>query len=302
VLTDSDDSRWLTVEWRRTRELMRARIVALGGEIFADIADHGTVTDAAWTGFIERVAKQLMQRPCPASDCALSLLGDSRPLRQALEASGARLMGEDAPAIRVVAVRRGLTRMRNAAIGGSEHRAKTWGRLDQISRSVAGPDATNRCTIAHFRLLAEHLREHHASDRNLPRTIITIEEYFAEFCADCGPSALDSDAEVERPFLPMEADLPELARSGRFLEECLSQLEDEPGSFVRVHFKMTDPVEFSTSGYCQRQNIDRRRFYRVLEDALSALSTCLTTKAEGLFEHLTGFQSGSEQWSRNPGN
>jgi hypothetical protein len=205
--------------------------------------------------------------------------------------------GDQAAAVRTLVFKRGLTRMRDAYIGGTEHRGKTWGRLDAISRTLARGDdgatshAAGRCTMDHFIDLAAHIREHHATDRNLPRTLESIEDYFHEFCPDCGTEEMEEEGEYERRPPTLVEALPNVEDLAINLAECLDELEDEQRRFVDVNFKLGDPVEFSVAGFCQRLSIERRRFYRVLERALEALRDCLTAKAEDGFGGPTGYRS-----------
>ncbi len=271
---------WLANRWQRFRDTVRVVVMRHYDPLIAAIVEHGSIDDHRWNEFVNAVLRDLDRgriRNEQLYSVALSLFADPTPLRRALEEVGSALVGEQAPAARVVAIKRGITRMRDAWIGGTEHRGKTWGRLDSVSRELVratGSLGDNRCTMEHFIDLLAHLRLHHASDRNLPRKIATIEEYFYEFCSDCQAVAIDGLPEPSVSASQGDA-VPGDEEVSAQLGICLEELEDEPRRFVSVHFKMTDPVEFSSSGYCQRMGIDRRRFHRIVDQALEALRGCI---------------------------
>lgn len=289
-----DDREWLANRWPYLRDTVRVVVTRHFAAIIAAAAEHGEIDEESWTAFQHAVARELMEsrsRNPRLFDTALSFFGSSELLRQTIAAAGDALIGEQGPAVRMVVVKRGLTRMRDAWIGGSEHRGKTWGRLDAISREVERRSdrllgVGGRCSLEHFEELLGHLRAHHSADRNLPRTIESIEEYFHDFCPDCRPVAMPEG--FEPVALTLEADDAEGSEAvGAALQDCLDALPEEPRTFVLVHYKMTDPIEFSTAGYCQRNALDRRRFHRVLDRALEALRDCLDPKlSEGMIDAI----------------
>lgn len=71
--------------------------------------------------------------------------------------------------------------------GVSVARIKTWERLDRISRKLAAepPVTDQRCAEEHFLELSTYVKDNHPMDRNLPRKVSTIREYFLEFSDAC---------------------------------------------------------------------------------------------------------------------
>ncbi len=136
------------------------------------------------------------------------------------------------------------------------------------------------------------VREHHATDRNLPRTLESIEDYFHEFCPDCGTEEMEEEGESRerRPPTLIEA-LPNVEDLAINLAECLDELEDEQRRFVDVNSQAGRSRRIQRGGLRQRLSIERRRFYRVLERALEALRDCLTAKAADGFGGPTGYRS-----------
>lgn len=288
-----EELQWLAHRWPYLRDSIRVIVMQHYDPVIGEIAEQGSVEDPTWDAFVTAVLRDLDRARARRDQLfatALGLFADPLPLRRALIEAGGQLVGERAPAVRMVAVKRGLTRMRDARLGGTEHRGKTWGRLDAISRLVEKNHSSDygpggRCTMNHFIDLLAHLRLHHAADRSLPRKLESIEDYFQEFCADCrpvsmqGPSGLENVLESSVP-APDEGEglLPGAALGEEALAECLETLDAEAQQFVRVQARLSDPIEFSVASFCQRAGVDRRRFYRVVERAFGALRACLEGK------------------------
>lgn len=294
-----EELQWLAHRWPYFRDSVRVVVMQHYDPVIDEIVDEGAVTDATWDSFVAAVLRDLDRARARRESLfgtALGLFADPLPLRRALIEAGGQLVGEQAPAVRMVAVKRGLTRMRDSRIGGTEHRGKTWGRLDSISRLVeknasgaSGPGG--RCTMEHFIDLLGHLRLHHAADRSLPRKLETIEDYFQEFCSDCrpvsmhGPSGLENILE-SAPDPDQSGPLPGEAEREADLAECLEALDEEARRFVLVQARMTDPIEFSVASFCKREGVERRRFYRVVEQAFDALRECLEGKLPDAYAEL----------------
>lgn len=296
VVATSDERYWLESNWTRTRRTLLAIVAPLAADVIDEIAETGAARDESWDAFLGRVARTLDRRRAAREGrggeiyaIGVSLFGDAHPLRKALEEAGARLIGENALAVRAGALRRGLTNMRHRLTAESEHRAKTWSRLDAISRALtreataggAGTDPSGRCNREHFTALAGRLRESWAHDRNLPRTPGAIEAYFEEFCADCAPiseSVIGGFDDLRAA--DVEA-LPDKAAKALYLEDCLDRLAPQARRFVEVAYRLGDVLELSVKGFCERENIQRRQFYRLLDGALASLRECLTTRIEG---------------------
>lgn len=298
--TTSEEQKWLAYRWSFFRDTVRVIAVKRSAPVIAEIVSGGSASDAGWRDFIAAVLADLAAKRQGRDglfSTALSLFADPTPLRQCLEQAGALLGGEKGAAVRTLAFKRGLTRMRDIYIGGTAHRGASWGRLDALSRKVAQQGeqktghAVNRCTMDHFIDVLDHIRTHHAADHNLPRTLDGIADYFHEFCPDCGPREMDEDTDYDRPPPTLVEALPNLEAQAIHLMDCLDGLEEEGRRFVEVGFKMGNPVELSVSGFCQRLSIERRRFYRVLDTALDALRDCLTAKMADSFDMGPGYRS-----------
>src|SRR6202007_2159058 len=169
---------------------------------------HGQPDSETWFRFVDRSARELekVRTALAGSErgglgvpprsiiysTAISLLGDSEPMRDELVRAGDRLGGKDAPMIIWGCLRSGFYRMRMRATADVENRAKTWRRLQPIVAQVrerAGWDISDDEFEARYSddlctRVAAHIREYHPQDHNLPREPETVKAYFAQFCED----------------------------------------------------------------------------------------------------------------------
>lgn len=298
---------WLEANWRVTRgHLMRILLQGSPSDdepdLLGDIVDEiaaGGLSAPTWDAFVEdrlsaihrarlAAARRKASGPHPLAemyDVAIDLFADPTPLRQELEQAGGRLGGEAATAVKVTALRRGLVRMRHRRSATSEHRGKTWSRLDAISRSLFQNRHAlgGRCDKAHFIELAEHISSDWAHDKNLPRTASTIEGYFEEYCEECRRHVEVEEAERGVDFTsPGDiASLPDLASRGDYLEVCMEGLDATRRRYVEAKFRIGPIAPLNVSTFCAQEQIERTRFYRVVEQALLDLEACLRSKVEG---------------------
>ncbi len=298
-----DERQWLTYRWPYLRDAIRVVMMRHSDELIRDIVASGEIPDAQWDNFISSVLRDLDPRRSSRVElcgAALDLLAEPAPLRATLQDGRKMLMADDSGASRVFLIKRGLTRMRDIRIGGTEHRGKTWGLLDRISRELVLSQAAdtryevNRCSMEHFMALLEHLRANYAQDHNLPRTLKGIEEYFHEFCDECREQALEDgdDTGVASPSPSSPLNLPDAAAQGGNLEACLLGLEDEERAFVAIKFEL-DRAAAPTSvlAYCTRLGIERTRFGRTVQNALRKLHDCLSGKIERDYAEPLGYRS-----------
>lgn len=293
-----DERQWLTYRWPYLRDAIRVVMTRHCDELVHQIVASGEIPDAAWNDFIRAVLPDLdpgRSSRVELCSAALDLLAEPAPLRETLRDGRKMLMADDTGAARIFLIKRGLTRMRDIRLGGTEHRGKTWGLLDRISRELALAQAADtryeldRCSMEHFIALLEHLRAHHKADHNLPRTLAGIEEYFRDFCDECREQVLEDDA---APGLQNPSSLPNSATQGNNLEACLRGLDEEERAFVAIKFELDSVAKpVSVLAYCTRLGIERTRFGRTVQSALRKLHQCLSGQIERDYSELLGYRS-----------
>lgn len=295
-----DEQQWFTFRWPYLRDSIRAIMMRHCDEVVYCVVSSGEIPQESWDNFLHAVLRDLDPgrfSRVELGSVALDLMAEPAPLRESLCGGRKMLMADDTAKARIYLIKHGLTRMRNIRLGGTEHRGKTWGALDRISRALVltQPEelryGVDRCSMEHFIALLEHLRTHHRADHNLPRTLKGIEEYFHEFCEECGAQALDDGVEGGGGGVPPTA-LPDFAMQGGNLEACLLGLGEEERAFVAVKFDL-DPTSqpVSVLAYCTRLGIDRTRFGRVVQNALRKLHTCLNDKIERSYAEPLGYRT-----------
>jgi DNA-directed RNA polymerase specialized sigma24 family protein len=274
-------------------------MIPASAQLVDEILQGGAISDATWTRFLTASAREFDSRRGRSGpqravmfEVCIALLGDAGSLRRRLQ--GGLKGRDDAPTKFLAALLiRGVTDLRHAYISESAHRAVTWSRIDRISRHVqvaavaAGQarDGDNRCHREHFEAVAQHIRAEHPTDNNLPRTADTMEAYFLKFCADCQvslppeelPPPEDARPEITWPMVSGD-DLGTLTRKEmalRALERCIEGLPDTHRDAVKVQHRIGPVVELNISAYCTRIGIERRAFYRRVEEANPMLLACL---------------------------
>jgi hypothetical protein len=290
----SADWAWFTRRWRYTAFTLRRLAADRIGPVAAEIVATGVVTDLCWRDFTMALYASVQSDRRVDADLADAiaglLMGDLEPLRQSLTESRKFLAEDIQGRAHSTVLGRGFVRLRDAYIGTSFHRAKQWSRVDRISRSMAEShfketgEFSSRCSSSHFREVMSYIREHHAGDRHLPQKLSTLIELFEDFCDDCSPQ--EEDAEVD-----LVAVLPGADAAERFLLECVDSLAEEPRQFVKVKHRMSEPVEISVSGYCQRVGLEPAYFASVLREAMSSLRHCVTAKMEAAKEDVFAIRS-----------
>jgi len=290
-MVEPEERYWLEDNWGRTRGMLVPLLFQHGVDVFEEAA-VGQITEETWRPFLRTTAEALMNRSHGAGSSAamykvsLSLFGEPEPLRREIQQAGAKLIGDKAGGVRRAVLKRGLVNMRRSRAADSEHRAKTWSRLDAISRRLhreqalrSGPGSYNRCNQDHFQALRDHLKVELADDRNLPRTVKTIEHFFEEFCADC-----EMAAQEDIPGLDVGEDnigvLPQAVRAREYVALCAEALDEDHRRVIEAKFGLGEVIEISTAAFCKREGMDPRRFRRLLDEALAMVAACLDGKLE----------------------
>lgn len=293
-----DDDLWLTHKWWMLRNAVQPMLREHVGDIVAEVIAEGRIGDDGWKAFMAAMLKALSggiaSRPA-LFGAALDLFANPKPLRNAIEEGGAKLNPDFhvklkaherekmAQGVLNKALNRGLVRIRDIRLGGTAYKGKVWARLDNISRLIANDKAettgypVDRCSMDHFIDVLSNIRERHAGDHNIAKSIKTIEEYFAEFCDECQPIATDLDAITENPAELIRM-LPDSEYVAVDLMHCLDELEgqdEQTAEFVRFKFELGGPNEDSVSDFCDRMKIERTRFRRIVKRGLEMLKLCL---------------------------
>ncbi|MDG2528922.1 hypothetical protein [Caulobacter endophyticus] len=303
--TTVDESYWLENRWSDTRRNVLKLIQPLSDDVIDEIISNGAPSERAWTRFMDASARALdrCRAACAQHEragggssraamyaTAVSLLGDSAPLRQELVAARERLAGEDRERIAKACLRSGLHRMRHRASAESEHRAKTWRRLDLISRDVRkdeirthrAREGDSRYDARHFEAVRDYIVRVYPTDRNLPRSVESIEDYFGEFSREIAVSEGFEEIPDDAVSAEEIASLPNYDLASVFLENCIGELRGEHAEACAVHLKRGPVVDISVQAYCARVGLDRRKFYRLIETATRMLGDCVRRKFTGV--------------------
>ena len=286
---DAEERRWIEENWTVMSRSVLKIIMPLAMDVVDDIADGKTPPESAWRRFADDSARAL-DRVREASSrserdggrgsrstmyaAAISLLGDIEPMKAELIRAGDKLRGPKSGAVVWGCLRSGLYRMRLRASDDIENRARTWRRLQPIVAAVhdrqRGFDLRRdeRYSAGVCVAVAAEVRLRHPNDHNLPRNPTAVKEFFAEFCDDFFEPEEVYDVEVEDIEL-----LPDRRKAEAFLAACIEALEGRTGEVYRV-----SRSDRSVSAYCLQAGLSRRKFYRIVDEALALLDACIRGK------------------------
>lgn len=297
----------LTLEWRRIAgRLLNALSLYADPVIYAlqDPATDAATFEVAYGAFFDAALKDLAARRNAAEgerglltwEVAISLMAESEILRRVLWDGRARFaQGEPHHAFRML-TRRALSTMRWPQLAESPEQLKCWQRLDRISREFAGRTAdplkgfSSRCTREHLDALLVHLREEHAQDHGMPRKMVTLENFFYRFCADCegGAKVEIEDADAELGAAQIGAwdidSLPGADLRLDYLRDCMRALTSTDRDVLYTALKEPIPesniVYPTVDFFCRARNISRGQFSRIRGAAMQKLSHCVKHKEE----------------------
>lgn len=285
---DAEERYWIENNWTATSRSVLKIIVPLAVDVVDEIAAGKDPAESTWRRFVDKAARALdrardacsqAERPGglpPRSTMyatAISLLGESEPMKDELIRAGDKLRGPKAGAIVWASLRSGLYRMRMQASSDTENRARTWRRLQPIVAAVrdrqrfAGRD--ERFSIGACEAIAEHVRLHHPDDHSLPREAEKVKRFFAEFCEDF--------FEPEEVYDVTEEDvelLPDMSRARAFLADCAELLTGQHDEVYRA----SRVVDGSVQAFCLKLGLSRRKFYHLLDEAYAQLDKCIRGK------------------------
>lgn len=306
---DRNENEWLTKKWSYLRDFLADTIYLHAEPVVAE-AIVGSIADETWDAMIDKVLRNLSSTGIVSErrSIAISLLSEPNELRKAIAESGTFLSVDTTGVGRKLVLKRGLTRICDQRLGGTLHRGEAWRKLDAISRRLADQQAPfkrraiDRCSMDHFIDLAAHIRAHHDTDHNLPKTIQKIEEYFECYSECCQPRSIKvgtDDGNSDGASLPLDIgdrvqsreyweqlhvlqqqanNLPDEGIYLDHLDECIRHLDVDAQNFIAVKFPQGEPPHETITDYCRRNGIDDRHFRRVVREAMNRLKHCLTSK------------------------
>ena len=148
---------------------------------------------------------------------------------------------------------------------------KTWERLNRISWEIANtPPVTNyRCTEEHFIELSRHIKKHHPKDKNLPRKITTISQYFHMFSDTCLQVGVSENIAVEEVI-----DVPEMGfmtHDDEFdIANALKSLDSTTLACLDIEFGTSlSPITYtSKQAFLDATGISEIEYSEILEQAL----------------------------------
>jgi hypothetical protein len=293
----------LTREWGSIAgPLIRALVLHAGPVLGALLEEPPDALDPAFDAFLAAVLTDLAERRNAAGTgkahaaeqrwgVAISLMGESAILLKALHEGRERFATGDPMAVFRMIVRRALVTMRWPLLQAkSSDQLKTWDRLDRISRALARErgdelrENFTRCSTEHYELLLAHLRAEHGHDRNLPRTLTSLEGYFNKFCSDChqgDPGGDDAGDEVTAADINL---LPQSDPRLYFLQECVRTLSGVELDVILVW--LGDPVDNvhyrTVEMYCKSTRMGRGTFFKHKQAAQLKLGSCIRRKEENM--------------------
>jgi hypothetical protein len=293
---------WLESNWSQTARSILQIMTPIALESLEAIAAAEPTDFALWDALANLSVQELERRRAASGlsgrgrmyATALALFADREPIRKELLAARPRLTGDQPERVLRSCLRRALLTMRYRLTSDSEHRAKTWTRLDRLSRTLHERRVAarleraedGRCHDDHIEALRQYIlgtpeedAKGHAAEEStaipkLPRTLETLRGYFEEFCPDCGARELDAVTANEIPQLP-DAD-----RKIDYLEDCIGDLEETSRQAVQAIYRLDATPDVSIAAYCKRMGVDRFWLYRQAEKAKALLRLCVEGKIQ----------------------
>jgi hypothetical protein len=147
----------------------------------------------------------------------------------------------------------------------------------------------SRCNYQHFRDLREWIAREFPGDKNLPRTVVTIAEYFLAFCDDCRVDDFDKVAATygTDPYA-MDGDMVRVLeeQTGFYpaLENCRQSLAPDLAEAVNAKFGLGDVTYLSVAAFCAAKRISKREYGKRLQIALQDLRSCLERQIKERFQ------------------
>lgn len=176
-----------------------------------------------------------------------------------------------------------------AGRGVSVNRIKTWERLERISREVARKAETGRrCTEAHFAELAGLIKKKYSHDKNLPRKINTVRDYFYQFSDDCLKNMEHIDSVFGKIDTISINDAKGLLHGvgKRELEKCLKRLSPDDFEVIDVAFKLgLGKVQYlSVCDFLRARFLNEEQYEEKRKKVMEQLKNCLEFNLEKQFE------------------
>ncbi len=156
----------------------------------------------------------------------------------------------------------------------SAHRLKVWEAIDRLSREIAshniGTPIERRCSDEHIEAVFAWLREHKANDKNLPRKLMKLYEYFDEFCKECSER---HEAEYGHELLALH----EETRVWPTMDLCLDKLRAdrvELWEVLAVYAGLSDVEGMTQEQYRAAKNLSRHGFEARFREAQALMLAC----------------------------
>lgn len=194
---------WYGVHWRSLRRNLVKLCVNEAQPFFDALQSGGDEIEQVATVYFEQLMAKISKR---VPNDRLGMWQNALPLLENTEQFADRV-AKDLDALRGEMTRNGKQISPKQALGNllrqffelarrefaarekgvKADRIKRWESLDRVSRKVAAqpPITDARCTDKHFADVSVYIKTNHPKDRNLPRKISTIRQYFLEFSDTC---------------------------------------------------------------------------------------------------------------------
>ncbi len=170
-----------------------------------------------------------------------------------------------------------------ADMGTSPSMVKTWERLDRISREITRDrPGVRRCSEEHFNELAGAVKERFPNDKNLPRKISTIQQYFFRFSDECVES-VDDISEIHGHWSPEDVRGVFGEFAYEILIECLEAQSPEDAMLVDATFGLGIFDRESNNVVMMHSNYQDTANERSLVSVLASLRQCLESNIESRY-------------------
>lgn len=244
---------WYGKDWKNLRTNLLKLCLLYGEKFLADLSHSPSFINLV-DEFVKEIEKDILSRISRDNlglwQMALPLLSNKKLLLDWLEKDKLVLIGnklnDGNPVKPLQALGRKLCQyfeqerrqLVAAGYGVSPNRIKTWERLDRISREFASKNNTKqRCSEEHFTELSKHVKAEFPHDKNLPRKINTIQDYFYQFSADCYENIENQDYSMDKISMLEAKTL--LGKVGMAqLSQCLGRLSTDEMEIVDVAFQL----------------------------------------------------------------